>query len=61
MSKQLKKSDLPAETVEVLEEILSLDEESLAPDEVAFLRARRGYLNKSELARFANVLKVAKK
>lgn len=40
----------------VLEGILAKDKSTLTDDEVAFLRARRSYLNDEQTKRFADVL-----
>lgn len=44
------------EAVQVLETILAKDKATLNSEEVAFLRARRSYLNDEQTKRFADVL-----
>lgn len=58
MANKMDRSTLPEETLAKLNEILLQDAESLNEDEVAFLRARRDYLNGSEKERFESVLVV---
>ena len=41
---------------ETLDGIVKKTPESLNPDEVRFLRARRGYLNKAQLEEFDSVI-----
>jgi hypothetical protein len=45
------------EAVKELQRILNLNPEELKPHEVAFLNARRGYLNNDQKRIFASVLK----
>jgi len=55
MTKQLEPMNPEAQAV--LEAILAEDKEYLTPNEVAFLRARAGYLNDEQKKRFAEELK----
>ncbi len=59
MTEQLLRTELPKDTVEVLEKILAKDPDWLIEEEKAFLRARASYLTSEEKRVFASALEQA--